>query len=629
MLSASPFRMLVVALCTLATLSMSHLAAADLFDQLDGNEDGFLSGREVRPLILLDADGNGEIARDEFAAVLRRHAAESIDHFGSLFIAQDANEDGRLSGTELSGFEFTDLDEDGRVSQTEFLAGMKAQFAKLATRAVEEIQEIAQQRFVSLDGNEDGRLSGRELEGMHAYDLNDDKRVTAEEFGTGFLMQVAAASANDLDDTPPIDEEGGVLGLYGKMIAAVNSGNPRPLLNAIHPELRKLVDEPVLGYVLSFVGKHHGKLILPAAEDVEISAGNDGDGQEIAEARIPCAEGELTLHLTALEGTLVAFNFDTANLARLNRDLGRDLINDEALAKKFMNFYSPTCKKVLEATIAGDDDAFIAMIHPDAVKQVGRDNFLNVARYISAGVGKLVQFEEESIRTDLDDAQDIKFLTLTHHAGGTDGTLAVDCKFQLLGLKAAIVGISTRKVGGPAPAPAPDKPDMPVADQRFKETYLTEYGVKFRMPGTPKQTVDDEGVVSWLLEDDATTANDLVQILTFEVNLEDESETYFEALKTSLPESVNGELVDDDLDKVEGHPSQVLMMNLKNGAVLVRRDILIEDRGYVLQWVSTDKSKKAQRENALPFIESFKLSADSDVKVDDDDAPAPPAPPAP
>ncbi|HUG69454.1 MAG TPA: hypothetical protein VMM76_17010 [Pirellulaceae bacterium] len=628
MLSTSSFRMFVVAVCTLTTLSMSHLAAADLFDQLDGNEDGVLSGREARPLIMLDADGDGEITRQEFEAVLRRHAAESIDYFRHLFITQDANEDGRLSGTELSGFEFTDMDGDGRVSQPEFLAGMKAQFAKLATRAVEEIQEIAQQRFLSLDGNEDGRLSGSELEGMHAYDLNDDKRVTAEEFATGFLMQVAAASANELDDTPPIDEEGGVLGLYGKMIAAVNSGNTRPLLNAFHPELQKLVDEPVLGYVLSYIGKHHGKLILPAAEDVEISAGNDGDGQEIAEARIPCAEGELTLHLTALEGTLVAFNFDTAILTTLNRDLGRDLINDEALAKKFMKFYSPTCKKVLEATIAGDDDAFIAMIHPDVVKQIGRDNFLNVARYISAGVGKLVQFEEESIRADLDDSQDLKFLTLTHHAGGTDGTVALDCKFQLLGLKAAIVGISARKVGGPAPAP--EKPDMPVADQRFKETHATEYGVKFRMPGTPKRIVDDEGVVSWLLEDDATAANYLVQILTFEVNFEGESETYFEALKASLPESLNGELVDDDLDKVEGHPSQVLMMNLKNGAVLVRRDILIENRGYVLQWVSTDKSKKAQQENALPFIESFKLSAASDVKVDeDDDAPPPPAPPAP
>ncbi len=627
MLSTSAYRMFVVALCTLATLSMPHLAAADLFDTFDDNQDSVLSGREARPLIMIDADGDGEITRQEFVAVVRRHAAESINYFKHVFHTQDANEDGRLSGTELSGLEFTDVDGDGRVSQTEFLAGMRAQCAKLATRPVEEIQEISRQRFLSLDGNEDGRLSGIESEGMHAYDLNKDKRVTAEEFATGFLMHVAATAANELDDTPPIDDEGGVLGLYGKVIAAVNSGNSRPLLNALHPELQKLVDEPVVGYVVSRIGEHHGKLILPAAEDVEISGADGDDPREIAKARIPCERGELTLHLTALKGTLVAFRFDSPILVALNRDLGRDLINDEALSRKFMKFYSPTCKRVLDAVIAGDDDEFIGMIHPDVVKQIGRDKFLHVARYISTGVGTLVQFEEESIRTELDDMQDLEFLTLTHHAVGSDGTVALNCKFQMLGLKAAIVGVSAREVGGTAPAP--EKPDMPVADQRFKETDATEHGVKFRMPGTPKRTIDDEGVVSWLLEDDATAANYLVQSLAFDENLEDESETYFETLKASLPEAVNGELVDDDLDKVDGHPSQVLMMNLKNGAVMVRRDILIANRGYVLQWVSTDKSKKAQQENALPFIESFKLSSASNVKVDDDDVPAPPAPPRP
>lgn len=92
---------------------------------------------------------------------------------------------------------------------------------------------------------------------------------------------------------------------YGKMIAAVNTGNTHPLLKALHPELQKLVDEPVLSCVLSYVG------FLPAAEDVDISEANGGDGQEIAAARIPCEQGEVTLHLTALEDKLVAFNFDT------------------------------------------------------------------------------------------------------------------------------------------------------------------------------------------------------------------------------------------------------------------------------------------------------------------------------
>ena len=77
-----------------------------LFQKLDTNEDGVLSGKEARSVLAFDLDQDGEVTQKEF---LQGMAAErkrmlSIDD-DTLFNQQDGNQDDFLSGKEVRGFE--------------------------------------------------------------------------------------------------------------------------------------------------------------------------------------------------------------------------------------------------------------------------------------------------------------------------------------------------------------------------------------------------------------------------------------------------------------------------------------------------------------------------------------------
>lgn len=121
----------------------SGSAAADneLFSTLDSNEDDVLSGKEVKGLEKYDADSDGEVSRKEFdqgrAAVGRKLPGPNKAELARLALEKfrllDTNEDGRLSGTEMVGFEKLDGDGDRRVAEKEFIAG----FSSIRTETTE------------------------------------------------------------------------------------------------------------------------------------------------------------------------------------------------------------------------------------------------------------------------------------------------------------------------------------------------------------------------------------------------------------------------------------------------------------------------------------------------------------
>jgi hypothetical protein len=102
----------------------------ELFDQLDRNEDGWLSGVELGTTRVYDLDRNGEVTRIEFLSGrasdrLQIQEGTILEEDVHFFYQMDSTQSGYLSGTDIrkaeaEGFDF---DFDGRVTRAEFLAG--------------------------------------------------------------------------------------------------------------------------------------------------------------------------------------------------------------------------------------------------------------------------------------------------------------------------------------------------------------------------------------------------------------------------------------------------------------------------------------------------------------------------
>ncbi|MCE9606359.1 MAG: SUMF1/EgtB/PvdO family nonheme iron enzyme [Planctomycetia bacterium] len=181
----------------------ARFVAADL------NADGMLTGKERENFPDYgDADGDDVLTRDEFLAMHereRRMLAEVVRERedDEAFRVRDISEDGILTGTEKKGVEKYDANGDGRIVLDEFRAGRAmepaalkpANFAALSeetlgdTEALDAMKQKDLQRYLQLDGNEDGRLSGSEMLGLETFDVDANGRVTREEFLIGSALE--------------------------------------------------------------------------------------------------------------------------------------------------------------------------------------------------------------------------------------------------------------------------------------------------------------------------------------------------------------------------------------------------------------------------------------------------------
>jgi Flp pilus assembly protein TadD len=109
------------------TTSSAAAADLELFERLDTNEDGLLSGKEATDVLAYDANGDKRVTKAEFlAARAKARAVDPAVEDGKQFTRLDGNEDGWLSGKELKGLERYDTNADGEISKAEFFAGRAA-----------------------------------------------------------------------------------------------------------------------------------------------------------------------------------------------------------------------------------------------------------------------------------------------------------------------------------------------------------------------------------------------------------------------------------------------------------------------------------------------------------------------
>lgn len=170
-----------------------------LFTRQDENEDGVLSGSEVAVFLPFDANQDGEVSKEEFVAGLNRERRLLQGDDGAAFGELDSNEDEVLSGTEVKGNEAYDADGDGEVTVQEFRQGRASRRRILGVPDKNELTRQAQQKFRQLDRNEDGRLSGKEMIGFEKLDANSDKRITEAEFLAEFTGDESVPIGDPVD----------------------------------------------------------------------------------------------------------------------------------------------------------------------------------------------------------------------------------------------------------------------------------------------------------------------------------------------------------------------------------------------------------------------------------------------
>jgi Ca2+-binding EF-hand superfamily protein len=97
------------------------------FDKVDKNNDGILTGNEKDKLKKFDKDGNGEITKEEYLAGRSEAWRAKVDKkFDDVFNSLDTTDEGVLSGTEMKKHKDWDADGDGQITKDEAKAGWTA-----------------------------------------------------------------------------------------------------------------------------------------------------------------------------------------------------------------------------------------------------------------------------------------------------------------------------------------------------------------------------------------------------------------------------------------------------------------------------------------------------------------------
>ena len=590
----------------------SFAAADDPFELQDSNKDGVLSGREATDLKLLDQDGDGEISLAEFNEAASEQKEQAIRQAQQLFADRDENGDQRLSGIEMSGYENFDSNGDRRLTDVEFKTGYASADSEIREMSFAEIRKTAADRFSMIDINEDGRLTGTEAAGSGHFDRNADSRIVKDEFIIGLILSTASPDSVSPDDSmpsPPATEEL-VHQTLADFIKALNDvTNAELITGALHTSIVHQVDQPIFEYALGHAKSSHGKMKLPPKNQIRLSTVENGDVE--VEAELNCEKGAMKLVVRLSQGKIVGFLMDSPELQAIETTLYQDLEGGE-LQERFANFYAIIAQGPLESIMKGEDGVAAAWIHPSVVEEVGRDKFFGLFQQIRDRLTEVKSTELETFKTEVS-TDNSRTFTVTQIVTGTSSVQRYATTFQCVGMDAVVTGLSIEAASDVTPTPGP-KPVMPAdADKtgNWFETVSVRDGISFRMPGEARRTEKESPQGDLTRFEYELPEQDMmfqIDIIKLEVDISGESMTFFDTVKTQLVSETGGKIIQERLLDQEGPlPSQVLVLQLENGATTILRSVIDGSRVYSLLWSGAAFDENTDHNFALPFHESIRL----------------------
>lgn len=608
-----PYRLLLIVVLLLMGLSPLQANAqneqdAAAFAELDGNEDGRLSGTEMSGIEKYDVNGDRRITREEFLeGKAKERPTNPTKDDAKFFAERDVNEDGWLSGRETKGLEAFDTDSDGEVTKEEFLAGRAAM--RKPTMSREQLQAAAEKEFLDLDITEDGTLSGTEKRTVVAFDIDGNGRVTKDEFVTGYLKQKGAGDSSE--------------GNYGPetVAEAVKRGSADWVLTQMSPELKALVDPPVLQFMLNMTVEKLGDP-LDRPTSVDKATEKDTVSHVIS---IPYEKGNLEIRVTFQKGLLVAFSLNSDKFTDIPKQLGSQLMTNEAFGKAVANFYAQRGEEIIKLVYAGKDQQAYELFHPIMRKQIPLERAQQQFK-AAREHGTLEAIEYESITTSVDAKGDFERTTLTYNLSTDKGPISADIQLTFAGYQGAIVGFATvkqTKLDEPASPTKPKKPadddddDAPSAKAKWHEVKVAKHKLAFEMPVKPEHETDADGTETYTVQLEAGKVGLQARIMKHEANVEAGAETFFKAYLDGLKKNMKGTLVDHDEEDLAGHPGKILLFKLPNGSLYAVRAILVGDHSFEFETFLMKPSDEGELIGER-FLESPKLSAGKGQAAEED-----------